>query len=235
MRNTHKRSRLEKTVSKTLSSIEVATWVKQLKTQWEEDVFYTRTVTEFCYLAWVRVEKILHPIRRHLAYRQAGAANFSLLSFVAVAGTYILFPTIANADIELGSLSLDTQTIELIIDSMQNETISYGTLPVAQDADPRDTFTIPITAYTSDSAQTDGTPCITASGLDVCEHGQENVVAANFLPLGTRVRIPELYGDRVFTVEDRMNERYYYKMDIWMEELEDAKLFGVQYATVEVF
>ena len=212
MRNTKKRS----------------TWTKQFKILWEEDAYYSRTVTSFCYALWVRVEKSLKPVRRH-------AANLSLMTFVGVAGIYILFPTIANADMELEALGLDQETIALIVGAMQNETVSYGSLPVAEDADPRNTFTIPLTAYTSDPAQTDDTPCITASGLDVCERGVENVVAANFLPIGTRVRIPELYGDRVFYVEDRMNERYYYKMDIWMLELDDAKTFGVQYATVEVF
>ncbi|MBI5794446.1 3D domain-containing protein [Candidatus Uhrbacteria bacterium] len=221
MRNTSKpkRSRLSKSV---------ATWVKQLKNKWEEDLYYSRTVTSFCYAAWVHVEQTFKPIRQH-------ANNLSLLSFVGVVAMYVLFPTMANADIELGSFKLDDQTVAMIVQSMQNETESYGRLPEAQDADPRHTFTIPLTAYTSDPAQTDDTPCITASGLDVCERGQENVVAANFLPLGTHVRIPELYGDRVFTVEDRMNERYYYKMDVWMEDLTDAKTFGVKYATVEVF
>jgi 3D (Asp-Asp-Asp) domain-containing protein len=204
------------------------TWAKQLKIQWEEDAYYSRTVTSFCYALWVRLEHRLKPMRVH-------ATNLSLISFILVVGAYILFPTIANADIELGVFSRDEETVSLLVESMQNETEDYGRLPTAQDADPRDTFTIPITAYTSDPAQTDDTPCITASGLDVCEHGVENVVAANFLPIGTRVRIPELYGDRVFYVEDRMNERYYYKMDIWMEELSDAKSFGVKSATVEVF
>jgi 3D (Asp-Asp-Asp) domain-containing protein len=60
-------------------------------------------------------------------------------------------------------------------------------------------------------------------------------VAANFLPIGTRVRIPELYGSQVFYVEDRMNERYHYKMDIWMKEKAAAKQFGVKYTTIEVF
>ncbi len=71
--------------------------------------------------------------------------------------------------------------------------------------------------------------------MDVCAHGIENIVAANFLPIGTRVRIPELFGDRVFYVQDKMNARYYYKMDIWMKDYEQAKKFGVQYATVEIF
>ena len=96
------------------------------------------------------------------------------------------------------------------------------------------TYKIPITAYSSTVDQTDDTPCITANGFDLCAHGQEDVVAANFLPFGTKIRIPEYFGDRVFTVQDRMNARYYYHADIWMKTRQAAKEFGLVYSTVEV-
>jgi len=150
-------------------------------------------------------------------------------------GISVFSPYAANADVATQGQKLDDATIALLIEAMQNETRAYGQLPVSADAKPRRLYTIPMTAYTSEVGQTDSTPCITASGLDVCERNTEDIVAANFLPLGTRVRIPELYGDRVFYVEDRMNKRYQYKMDFWMKEKQDAKQFGVQYATVEVF
>lgn len=92
----------------------------------------------------------------------------------------------------------------------------------------------PITAYTSEAAQTDDAPCITASGFNVCAHNQEDIIAANFLPLGAKVRIPELFGDRVFTVEDRMNRRFPNHVDIWMKEKKQAIQFGVKSATIEV-
>jgi 3D (Asp-Asp-Asp) domain-containing protein len=201
---------------------------RQLKQQWGEDYFYTRSATFFAYKFWLYIDCKTVPVRRH-------AKNLSVLAFVAVISTYVLFPTVANADMEHERMPLDDAIVEMIISSMQNETEPYGVFPVSEDAAPRHTYTIPMTAYTSEVWQTDDTPCITASGLDLCERGIENVVAANFLPLGTRVRIPELFGDRVFYVEDRMNKRYHYKMDVWMLELEDAKQFGLQFATVEVF
>jgi 3D (Asp-Asp-Asp) domain-containing protein len=202
--------------------------IRQLKNMWKEDVAYSRTVTTTAYQAWVRIETFLAPVRRQ-------ASSLSLVVFVAVVVSYVLFPKLANADMELEQMSLSTQTIDMIIDSMKNETEDYGRLPVSDDAPARRHYTISMTAYTSDVAQTDDTPCITASGLDVCERDMENVVAANFLPLGTRVKIPELYGDRVFYVEDRMNARYNYKMDVWMKEYDDAKAFGLKYVTLEVF
>jgi 3D (Asp-Asp-Asp) domain-containing protein len=206
----------------------LSTWITQLNNTWEEDLFFSRTITSSCCALWVRIERATAPLRRH-------AANVSAIAFVGVIAMYVLFPTVANADMELESMRLDDQTIALMIEAMQNETKTFGRLPASVDALPKRHFTIPITAYTADPAQTDDTPCITASGLDVCERNEENVVAANFLPIGTRVRIPEIYGDRVFYVEDRMNERYHYKMDVWMKEITDAKKFGVKYTTVEVF
>src|SRR6188472_3241758 len=56
------------------------------------------------------------------------------------------------------------------------------------------------TAYSSTEGQTDASPFITASGATV----RYGIIAANFLPLHTKIRI----GNQVFTVEDRMNERY---------------------------
>lgn len=91
-----------------------------------------------------------------------------------------------------------------------------------------------MTAYNSEVAQTDDSPCITANGFNVCEHGIEDTIAANFLKFGTKVRIPELFGDRIFIVRDRMNKRYTERVDIWMLNYSDAIQFGVKRATIEV-
>ncbi|MBU4257151.1 3D domain-containing protein [Patescibacteria group bacterium] len=91
-----------------------------------------------------------------------------------------------------------------------------------------------ITAYNSKAGQTDNSPCITANGFDVCKNGVEDTVAANFLPFGAKVRIPDLFGDRVFVVRDRMHPRHKNRLDIWMINYEDAKQFGVKVAKIEV-
>ena len=194
----------------------------------KEDRWYLRSIAFFCYQQWIWIERKLNFVRRF-------APKASGIAFGAVAAVYVFFPTIANADIESEATRIDKVVLEMIIEAMQNKTDEYGRLPQSADALARRHFTIPITAYTSDPLQTDDTPCITASGLDVCERGTENVVAANFLPIGTRVKIPELFGDRIFYVEDRMNARYFYRMDIWMKKIEEAKEFGIRRATVEVF
>lgn len=98
---------------------------------------------------------------------------------------------------------------------------------------PRSMKTV-ITAYSSTREQTDATPCITANGFNVCRHNTENVIAANFLPFGTRVKIPELFGEKEFIVQDRMNARYSNRVDIWMTSRQKAKQFGVKRAHIIV-
>jgi len=90
------------------------------------------------------------------------------------------------------------------------------------------------TAYSSSVDQCDSTPCITANGYNVCESGVENVIAANFLPFGTKVRIPDLFGDRVFIVQDRMNPRYFYRVDLWMTSRDRAIEYGNRYVKIEI-
>jgi 3D (Asp-Asp-Asp) domain-containing protein len=109
--------------------------------------------------------------------------------------------------------------------------------PQAADAKPRKAVTMAVSAYTSDVRQTDSDPCTTASGLNVCERDAEDIVATNYrhLAFGTPVRIPELFGDRIFYVHDRMNKRYIATVDVWMKEVADARKFGRKTATVEIF
>lgn len=88
-----------------------------------------------------------------------------------------------------------------------------------------------ITAYSSEVGQTDSTPFITASGSTV----RDGIVANNLLSFGTKVRLPELYGDKVFIVEDRMNRKKgNYHLDIWFASTHEAKHFGSTITYIEV-
>ena len=100
---------------------------------------------------------------------------------------------------------------------------------VNQPAPPK-TMKIVLTAYSSTTDQTDSTPFITASNSRV----RDGVVAANFLDFGTRVKIPGIFGDKVFTVEDRMAKKHSDKIDIWFSQRYLAKNFGVQEADVVI-
>ena len=99
---------------------------------------------------------------------------------------------------------------------------------------PIRTYTVVATAYSSEVAQTDSTPCITADGYNVCTHNTEDVIAANFLPMNAKVRIPDLYGDQIFTVHDRMNPRYNYRIDLWKKSRNSAITFGKRLVRIEV-
>lgn len=90
-----------------------------------------------------------------------------------------------------------------------------------------------ITAYTSSVEETDSDPFTAASGKKV----YDGMLAANWLPFGTKIKIPSLYGDKVFTVHDRMNARYGYgRLDIWLNTSRaEARKFGVKRVAVEVY
>lgn len=127
------------------------------------------------------------------------------------------------------------------MDTDVGETDTQMTFPDVEDRKPTRVLTAVMTAYSSEAAQTDSTPCIPADWkYNLCEHyeqfGEQNTIAANFLPLGTKVRFPNLYGDKVFTVRDRMNARYGVgRGDIWMPTKVEAKQFGVKRVTMEIF
>ena len=89
---------------------------------------------------------------------------------------------------------------------------------------------ITITAYSSTPEQTDSTPFITASGYPV----EDGIVACNFLEFNTKIRFPELYGDKIFTVKDRMAKKNSHKIDIWFPTTKQAEKFGVKKTRVEI-
>lgn len=95
-------------------------------------------------------------------------------------------------------------------------------------------LTVTATAYASTVAQTDSTPCTTANGYNICKANQENVIAANFLPFGTKVKFPDVYGDKIFTVQDRMHKRHAKRVDFWMKTTQKARQFGIKKVKLHV-
>lgn len=100
----------------------------------------------------------------------------------------------------------------------------FGVLTPAKRIPARGVRLVEMTAYTSEVGQTDQSPFVTANGTRV----RDGIVAANFLKFQTRIRLPELYGDKIFVVTDRMHERYTNRVDIWMEKKSEALRFGVK-------
>ena len=88
-----------------------------------------------------------------------------------------------------------------------------------------------VTAYSSRPEETDGDPFITASGQTV----RQGIVANNLFPFGTIIRLPQLFGDEVFIVEDRMHPRQSdYHVDVWFASTEDAIRFGTKKTIAEI-
>ncbi len=92
------------------------------------------------------------------------------------------------------------------------------------------TMFVTVTAYSSTPDQTDSSPFIMASGNRV----YDGAIAANFLPIGTKVMLPETHGRKVFTVEDRTHKRFSNRVDIWMGTRREALQFGIKKITVKI-
>jgi 3D (Asp-Asp-Asp) domain-containing protein len=114
--------------------------------------------------------------------------------------------------------------ISTILPTLQGTAFLQPAIP------PQEERLVIVTAYSSTVDQCDATPFITASGKRV----KDGIVAANFLPFGTKVIFPDLFGDKVFTVEDRMHRKNSHKVDIWMPSRWRAKQFGKKKARMIV-
>jgi len=136
----------------------------------------------------------------------------------------MLVPQAINADLTNSSSALKPYTI------MKNGHLTVCKLDKSSYEIVK-TVKMVITAYSSTPDQTDDTPFITASGKQV----KDGIIANNMLQFGTKVRIPKLYGNKVFVVEDRMHSRKgKYHADIWMDEGRDAKNFGAKITDIEI-
>ncbi|MBZ9572061.1 3D domain-containing protein [Patescibacteria group bacterium] len=88
-----------------------------------------------------------------------------------------------------------------------------------------------VTAYSSSARETDNNPYLTAAGTWV----KEGIVANNLLSFGTKVRIPEIYGEKIFVVEDRMHwKKGNFHIDIWFPSYWEALNFGAKRTYIEI-
>ncbi len=187
--------------------------------------------------------KILQKISEDLV-PLSSRQNIVLLIIIAFVFQFILFyaPALAEEAVKQAKAQGNDSDIIMIdslikTSSMDPEAAKIRpSLPQAEDK-PVQIIKVSahtITAYNSEPGQTDDSPCITANGFDVCLHGEEDTIAANFLPFGTKVQIPDLFGERIFVVRDRMNKRHANRIDVWMKDKDDAIQFGVKVAKIQV-
>ena len=127
----------------------------------------------------------------------------------------------------------ETEVNLVMIQESQLATLQGHTLIQSANPDPlivKASYWVTTTAYSSTPDQTDTTPFITASGTYV----RDGIVACNFLKFGTRIQFPQLYGDKIFLVEDRMAPKNSHKIDIWFADRAQAIEFGLKRTKVVI-
>ena len=155
--------------------------------------------------------------------------NKTLLVLTLGILTFSLFPDLAHESYgKQGGFLIQAPDFEELT-TYQGSSLLPIAAPKGPDRVVR-TVSVVVTAYSSTTWQTDDSPFITASGTTV----REGVAAANFLPIGTRIKLPDLYGDRIFVVEDRMHPRQKYVVDIWFPSYSEALNFGAKYTKIQV-
>lgn len=161
------------------------------------------------------------------------------LGLAAYAGVVGLYPENAEANVSaslVASLPISSQTqvfpkgIAPIAPVAAQSTTVKKTIPKKKPA-PKVVRTLKVsaTAYNSLAAQTDPTPFIAADGTRT----YWGMIAMNCVPFGTKVRIPSMYGSKVFKVHDRGGFGCNH-VDVWMQHYGDARKFGRRALTIEI-
>ncbi len=168
--------------------------------------------------------------RLWVKFKSKSVVNFVILTTLLLA--IILMVELAQVFLQFKDLTkkVDNQRPVYIVDSQPVDIDAYLREYFVNKV-PQKTMYVTVTAYSSTNGQTDGTPYLTAFSTPV----RDGIVAANFLPVGTVVRFPDKFGEKLFVVEDKMDERYSMQVDIWMSDQEEAKKFGIQYLKMEIF
>ncbi len=173
---------------------------------------------------------VLHFLFPHLALAAAADKNrfleFNLSEPIGNSASWGKSPVVIQSGIGEGDTMVKSGQTPLEMQFLTGQTAA-----IAESAGERNIVykkRVIITAYSSTPDQTDSTPFITASNTRV----RDGIVAANFLPFGTQIKIPAIYGDKIFTVEDRMKSNK--KVDIWFPTRREALNFGAKIAEIEI-
>ena len=161
--------------------------------------------------------------KRHIFRDKAKIAITGFTSLMVL--SLALIPQVINADLK--NLSYESSQATLIknghLTICKLDKTSYSVVKTIKGL---------VTAYSSTVGQTDDRPFEAASGETV----YDGMVANNKLPFGTKFRIPQLYGDKILTVDDRMHRRKWdNQFDVWYDNYSEAKELGAKYGiTIEV-
>ena len=161
--------------------------------------------------------------RKKVSFKRPKAWVLFALVLVIFLGVYSFSKS--NGDNNLG---LENNS-ELII--FQENTLISLSSPNNPPLETIKTLPVIITAYSSTPGQTDDSPYITAAGTFV----RDGIVANNLLAFGTKIRIPEIYDDKIFVVEDRMSwKKGNYHIDVWFPDYSGALAFGAKRTYIEI-
>lgn len=176
-------------------------------------------------------------------YRKMKRKPWKFIHVIAlIAMVELLIPQVVSAASPAEPITFDTRSPLLTVDHSRQAlpSVSDGdtvlverpTLPTVPDRPIVKRIKVTVTAYNSLPEQTSGNPFVTASGART----GDGVIAYNHLPFGTKVRFPEQFGTKVFTVLDRLPAKNGgpYHVDMWMAEKSEALQWGVRVITMEV-
>ncbi|MFC1663956.1 3D domain-containing protein [Patescibacteria group bacterium] len=159
------------------------------------------------------------------------------LFFFLIFGALIGIPPIfelenqIEADLTEKTVIVPEKSLEENLITLQNNTLIPLSSTTVPESDTGQRIKVIVTAYSSSTWETDETPFITAAGTWV----REGIIANNLLPFGTKIKLPEIYGDKIFVVEDRMSwKKGYYHIDIWFPSYWEALNFGAKRTYLEI-
>ncbi len=164
--------------------------------------------------------------------------NFIITGTVAMylfCGIYHLATSTRTITIQGGANVVEAKTE--IIKQVVSDEVDYSGIPyISREKKTERKETRETTMYNAgDPFQCDNTPCISASGDNICMLLAQgtNVCAANWLPIGTKIEVEGL-GECI--VLDRMAKRFSHRVDWAMQahEKPEAIAFGLKRLSIKI-
>jgi len=180
---------------------------------------------------------MIKPLKRGfkmaISLKCSGFLGLNILIIIIIAGVLSPFWTVKAPQAETDLLEISiSENFGKLATIEGNSLLPIADFSISRpELQPTQKIKVVVTAYSSTPWETWGDPFITAAGTWV----RDGVVANNILQFGTKIRIPELYGDKIFVVEDRMSwTKGNYQIDIWFPSYGEALNFGTKRTYIEI-
>lgn len=136
----------------------------------------------------------------------------------------LIFILLLLLDIHIPNIPIKTTAIE--IKTVEAHTIETVETPILIEKEYTE-IVASVTAYTSHPDETDDTPNINAAGTT--PH-QGSIACPKRYKFGTEVQIKGVS----YFCDDRMNDRFPDRFDIWMTDRQEALRFGVKQMEIKI-